>query len=240
LTKIESIADLMSQMDPDNAGRRWFRGHVDHAWPLRPSALRDLGWLDAESDMIKRFRQTAASRMRDRPAHEWEWVCMAQHHGVPTRLLDWSENPLIALYFAVEKDASDRGNVDGKLFSLDPERLNKANYGKPVGVLLLGQDEELNDYLPTAKPTMRRSGMAAVAPQSFDRIVAQSGVFTITHILDPLDLRESCPEAFEEFIIPQTAKAPLKNELKRLNITASTVYPDLEHIGLAIRDRYHS
>lgn len=189
--------------------------------------------------MIKRFRQVAASRIRDQPRHEWEWVCLAQHHGVPTRLLDWSENPLIALYFAVEKDASDRGNVDGKLFSLDPETLNEATAGRSMGVRLLGQDPELNDYLP-GSPSTKRGGVAVVAPQSFDRIVAQNGVFTVTHYLDSGTLQDSCPAAFEEFLIPQIAKASLRNELKSLSITPSTVYPDLEHIGFDVRDRYKS
>lgn len=240
LTKIESIGDLMKQVNPGSTGPKWFRGHIDEAWTLRPSALRDRGWLEAESDMIKRFRQAAASRIRYSPSNEWEWVCLAQHHGVPTRLLDWSENPLIGLFFAVESDASDRGPVDGKLFSLDPDSLNTNTAGRPTGVLLLGQDALLDEYLPSFEPKMKQGGLAVVAPQSFDRIVAQSGVFTVTHRLDPLNLSESCPHAIEEFLVPQTAKARLRNELERLNITAATVYPDLEHIGMAIKQRHHS
>lgn len=237
---IERIADLMRLVNTSGSETRWFRGQIDEAWGLKPSVLRDRGWLSAETDMIKRFRQAAASRMRDRPANDWEWVCVAQHHGVPTRLLDWSENPLIGLYFAVELDESDRGVVDGKLFSLDLDLLNAATVGKPTGVLLLGQDELLDEYLPGSSPTSKRGGLAVVAPQSFDRLVAQSGVFTITHSLDPLDIDQSCSEAIEEFLVPQTAKQYLRNELERLNITAATVYPDLEHIGISIKQRYHT
>ena len=76
---------------------------------------------------------------------------------------------------------------------LDPDLLNVTSAGKPTGVLLLGQDETLDEYLPSFTPTMKRGGVAVVAPQSFDRIVAQSGVFTVTHSLDPLDLDQSCP-----------------------------------------------
>ncbi len=202
--------------------------------------MRDRGWLEAEADMIKRFRQAGASRIRYQPSNEWEWVCLAQHHGIPTRLLDWSENPLIGLYFAAEADDAGNGPVDGKLFSLNPDLLNATSAGKPTGVLLLGQDDQLNEYLPSASPKMKQGGVAVIAPQSFDRIEAQSGVFTVTHSLDPLDLSESCPDAIEEFVIPQTAKAHLRAELERLNITAATVYPDLQHIGMAIKQRYQS
>jgi hypothetical protein len=188
--------------------------------------------------MIKRFRQSAASRIHDQISHDWEWVCLAQHYGVPTRLLDWSENPLVGLYFAVEKNESERGVVDGKLFVLNPDLLNERSAGKPTGVLLLGQDKMLDEYLPGSTADMKRGAVAAVAPQSFDRIVAQSGVFTITHRLDPLDLDKSCPDALEEFIVPQTAKVELKNELERLSVTAATVYPELEYLGTMIKRRH--
>jgi len=240
LIKIESVADLMKQVNSGGTGDSWFRGHIDDAWTLRPSVFRDRGWLEAEADMIKRFRQAVTSRIRCQPSNDWGWVCLAQHHGVPTRLLDWSENPLIGLYFAVEFDESDRGAVDGKLFSLDPDLLNADTAGRPTGVLLLGQDTLLDEYLPSFDSKMKQGGLAVVAPQSFDRITAQSGVFTVTHRLDPFDLGKSCPHAIEEFIVPQTAKSRLRNELERLNITAATVYPDLEHIGMAIKQRHHS
>lgn len=189
LVTIESIKDLMAQVNSRSTGTRWFRGHVDEAWTLRPSAFRDRGWFEAEVDMIKRFRQATAARIRSSPSNEWEWVCLAQHYGVPTRLLDWSENPLIGLFFAVESDDSDRGPVDGKLFSLDPDFLNADTAGRPTGVLLIGQDEQLDEYLPSFEPKMKRGGIGVVAPQSFDRIVAQSGVFTITHRLEGASFR---------------------------------------------------
>jgi hypothetical protein len=240
LNKIESIADLMAQVEPETTGFRWFRGHVDNLWTLRPSLLRDRNWVTAEADMIKRFRQAASSRVRYLPANEWEWVCLAQHHGIPTRLLDWSENPLVGLFFAVEKDDSERGPVDGKLFALNPDLLNEAGAGQPKGVMLLGEDKELDDYLPGKQFAMKLPKFAVVAPQSFDRIVAQSGVFTITHYLDPQDLEQSSSAVIEEFIVPQTAKARLRIELQRLNITEATVYPDLEYIGRAIKQQFHS
>lgn len=236
---IDNIDDVLRFVSYGGAGARWFRGQRDEAWALAPSVLRNRGWLEAEANMIKRFRQIGASRIRHQPSNEWEWVCLAQHHGIPTRLLDWSENPLIGLYFAVEAGSSG-DDVNGKLFSLDPDVLNEKTVGMPAGVLLLGQDELLDDYLPSSSPRMKRGSLAVVAPQSFDRIVAQSGVFTAAHKLDSQEIGKSCPEAIEEFVVPQTAKARLRVELQRLNITAATVYPDLEHISMAIKQLYGS
>lgn len=233
--EIRNVADLLTKVDVAGPGGRWFRGHIDDAWGLQPSVRRDRGWLDSEDDMIKRFRQTSVSRLRYRPQDNWEWVCLAQHHGIPTRLLDWTENPLVGLYFAVEHDESDRGVVDGKLYSLDPERLNEASTGRPTGILLLGQDRELDEYLPGVKPPLKRDHLAVVAPQTFDRVVAQSGVFTITHGLETADLDERRPEVVETWTVPATAKAFIRNELDRMHINAATVYPDLAHIGALIK-----
>ncbi len=59
----------------------------------------------------------------------WEWISLAQHYRVPTRLLDWSENPLVALYFAVEVDEDSNGaQVDGRVWALNPLQLNQSSY----------------------------------------------------------------------------------------------------------------
>lgn len=235
---ISSIEEFLEQIRRiDDGTPRWFRGQIDANWRLEPGLARNRGWLENETDMLKRFQQMSASRLRERPTSEWEWLCLAQHHGLPTRLLDWSENPLIGLYFAVERDSSDptSGPTDGCLFAISPTGLNQETYGQSTGTLLLGRDEVLNDYLPSRTPTQKRGSLAVIAPQGFDRIVAQSGVFTLTHRLDLQDLRVLGDSILETWMIPSSAKERLRNELDLLNVNASTVYPDLSHISVRIR-----
>jgi len=114
---------------------------------------------------------------------------------------------------------------------MDPLAVNAAHYAGPTGILLLDHDEALGEYLPdtlTAGP--RKSSLAVLAPRSFDRVIAQSGVFTVSHASDMRPLNTVVPAAFDSWTIPLPHKEQIRNELDTFNINASTVYPDLSHI----------
>lgn len=235
MEEIKSVSDLLQVLQTGNESPvTWFRGQVDATWRLEAGVARNRGWIEGEEQMLKRFKQEAASRLSPRPADNWDWLSLAQHNGLPTRLLDWSENPLVGLYFAVEVDAapdSDSQGTDGRLWSLQPEQLNQENVSKGApAVLLLGHDVMLNRYEPGAtEPKM--GPLAVVAPRSFDRIAAQSGTYTLFHREDLRPLDETTPDVLESWIVPLTAKERIRNELDALNINAATVYPDLSHLG---------
>lgn len=105
----------------------WFRGHADAGWELTPGVFR--GATDAppyvydETSMYHHF-QLISPEHRQHHQSAFDWLCLMQHYGMPTRLLDWTESPIIALLFAVEKEHHD--GVDGKLFALNARRLNAA------------------------------------------------------------------------------------------------------------------
>lgn len=181
---VTSISELIAAMhDVVDAGDiRWFRGQADVVWKLLPSLARPPNAPDKELALIKRFKQNAYSILPIVPAHNWHWLFLMQHHGAPTRLLDWTENPLVALYFAVDEKHPD---VDGVVWVLDPVGLNTDGsiQSEVNGELpFFGIDDELKPYETEAvgRPVVKQP-VAALAPRYFPRLAAQSGVFTVMH-----------------------------------------------------------
>lgn len=100
VTSISDLTTALSATRPMLGHPRWFRGQANAAWRLEPSLARPPASISKEAALIKRFRQNAITLISGEPHGDWAWLFLMQHHGLPTRLLDWSENPLIALYFA--------------------------------------------------------------------------------------------------------------------------------------------
>ena len=139
------------------------RGQARRNWSLRPSVGRDPENYEASRELqllneFKRLGQPliANSMMMD----DWDWLFVAQHHGLPTRLLDWTTNPLVAAYFACQPEGS--GRCDGELIAV---RISD------VGTLPIS-DRPANPFT-IQKPTFVYP--SAVAP----RISSQRGLFSI-------------------------------------------------------------
>ncbi|HYH80528.1 MAG TPA: FRG domain-containing protein [Longimicrobium sp.] len=136
---IESIADALKEAErwssvrarewewPDDVQQPnytqpfgvWYRGQ-SRQWPLAPSVFREYGGRHYnESSLIYHF-QARSPDFRLSHVSTFEWLCLMQHYATPTRLLDWTESVLVALYFAVERDPED----DGELYVLNTPLLN--------------------------------------------------------------------------------------------------------------------
>jgi FRG domain len=220
----------------------WFRGHADSQHRLVPSSLRDSTHQKNEAAMIVRFMQDAQSFLVDAPTDQWEWLFLAQHHGVPTRLLDWSENALVALYFACERTqrSDDLPPPDGDVWLLLPTRLNEItniwNSLHPEDLPMFGISSGLEPYHPFARnaPQQRLLPAAALATRRFRRITAQWGTFTITDQAVPLDSHEHASSFLRRIAVPVVAKDDIRTELSYLGIEERIVYPDLHRLGAKV------
>jgi hypothetical protein len=232
---VTSVVDLLKALEQRDE-YMLFRGHGNGAWPLVPSIGRPFirsakkvllvngyeDWKTLEDCLLEEFIKYSPPFLSVRPASKLEWLVLAQHHGLPTRLLDWNSNPLKALFFAVENPVH---KDDGAVWALSPN-----GWWTDVSKVEDGIDNAQHVY-------------PWYPDHSNPRIAAQEGCFTIfplpsnTAPLRPLrtDGSDKLIEFADKLIIPAGAKEGLRIELKRLGVTHQTLFPGLD--GLATRIR---
>jgi hypothetical protein len=236
---VRSVSDVLralKEQSPHNC-LTWFRGQSKCAWSLVPSLARNRKHLQAENALIKRFMQNAVPHMTKTITEEWEWMFLMQHHRAPTRLLDWSESPLAALYFAVTENPT----RDGAVWSLDPIALNKEaklSFQFSAEIPAFGRDKVMTNYLPSTvhEGSAVLNPVAIVGPRNTARMAAQLGTFTINHRShDPIE-RIGAGKHVWRWIIPAKAKREIARELVYLGISALTLFPELDRVADVSRE----
>ena len=212
----------------------WWRGHGDEAWSLRPTVYRAKHGRDYENQISLLFRRGATTRHHSLPQPDDPagWLSLMQHYRLPTRLLDWTESPLFALWFAVWSESE----KDGALWALRPYQLNHHQ---------LGQAAVLNPLDPRAQalitPVFEGGGASpphtvAVYPEHVDiRLAVQFSAFTLHGNDVPLDALPNASDFSVKFTIPAEAKRPLAQTLDALGVRRSTIFPDLENLAAELQ-----
>lgn len=240
---ISSVADFLTAIRADRSARPgtiWFRGHSDATWNLLPGFMRSTSDT-SETTLLNRFRQSAAMLAERRPMTSFDWTFLMQHYGVPTRLLDWSESPLISMYFAVE-DWADKPNTDAALWCLWPTLLNQnANIvDKVEGQYIPSfEDDELQGYTVDSLRQNTRLELfpvATIATRNNARIQAQMGTFTIHHNKKIAIEEVGDHSHVAKYIIPYANKEALAEELKLLGMTQFSLFPELASVGAILKD----
>lgn len=227
----------------------WFRGNQRSQFKLVPSLYRhpttktETDFRKLERDLMARFRQRSIPYHSRDLRDDWEALFFMQHYGVPTRLLDWTENPLVALHFALmlsRGSVACRASTPAIVWVLDPFAWNRAalhHVSYRDGPLTAG-DDNLKGYVP-ALPTgtaMSEFPVALYGAHNSPRIVAQQGAFTIfgasRRPMEKLIGTGRFPSSALSCIITHPARiASMRNSLLNLGITETVVFPDLD--GLA-------
>jgi hypothetical protein len=123
LRDIYTLEEYLEEIHKDlPEGRKYFRGQsrlVSAGYPLMPSigryaflAKKNLAERDElEREVLDVFSNNLVSYVQHLPTNDWERLAIAQHHGIPTRFMDWTENPLVALYFSVRETKKDKAGT---------------------------------------------------------------------------------------------------------------------------------
>lgn len=249
-TIVDSVASLLDTIQSleypcgPSPQHLWFRGCTNKDYRLLSSFARDMHSPQLEQSLLNAFKQNAIQFLDHRPNSEWEWIFLARHYSVPTRLLDWTESPLIALFFATRDSKASEAHppTDGALWFLLPHLLNReAGIDRPndPGLPMFDDaDDFLRTYLPktlAAEETTRLNPIAGIGIRNSKRMQAQQSVFTVSH-RDPVPV-EQVGDATHvgRCIIPAGRKPYIRDELAFLKINKLTVFPELDNAAWLAR-----
>lgn len=232
---ISSITDLKTSHE-----KLWFRGHPDVSYALQPTVYRPPYKWENELPLLHQFKARAARFIDNPPSTNIEWLFIMQHHATPTRLLDWSENALIALAFATQYRSAKHFGKDAAVWCLNPLKLNENIRFSEF------PDEPIpnicdNTELQTMFESPRQNyPVAIIGPQNTARIIAQRGVFTLFPNKDSFSLEnlEHAEEFLFKIVIPETSINSISDDLYYMGITESTIFPELDSISKELRKHY--
>lgn len=208
--RIKSFIDFHQVVDEDH-GELTYRGVKNKEYKLvskigRSSALKNLRHNEYERVLFDIFKLQSPPLIGSVPKNDWEWMALAQHHGLPTRLLDWTRNPLVALYFTTEGEF----HSDGAVFILK------------AGSML---------NLVTSSSPFKISGEHVVLPPSLtSRQVAQAALFTVSGT----PRKPLVKGITAKIVIPRERKGEIQRTLKRYGIDRGALFPDLDGLAASI------
>jgi hypothetical protein len=224
--RIATFADFVKYLQQANSSSLViYRGQKEDR-PLLPKFARDfLGpdILAREQQLFALFKRQAVSYVNPAPTNDWDWLSIAQHHGLPTRLLDWTRNLLAALWFAVRQER-EPPKEEGVVWSFSPP-----------------EDDVIRD--PDAKespsPFAGRHTKVFEPRHITPRIRSQDGLFTVHRYVDakdrfiPLEKNTLHRPRLEKILVPNTSFDSIARDLDRCGVHAASLFQDLD--GLSVR-----
>jgi hypothetical protein len=227
IAKIKEFIELATWISSD--GQVVFRGQRRDR-PLIPSIGRDKEskrWFYVEKEVFEEFKREAVPYLEFSPQNNWQWLSVAQHKRLPTRLLDWTKNPLVALWFTVCSPAYEEKPGIVWAYIYEAKDAISSTTDLPSTLFSPFNIDRTYLYFPE---------------HVFPSIQAQSGVFTIHHRQTennefvPFEDTKDADLLLSKIEIPADAFPTIRYHLFRLGITPSSLFPGIS--GLVERIKY--
>lgn len=209
---IQTFTELHEIIDRYEARIVIYRGMNSVKYPLIPKIGRivppkSIGAREAnEKEILRLFKERALRFLDFIPTSNWDWLALGQQHGLPTRLLDWTNNPLVACYFAVEEPSQDDS------------------------VIYAYQNESYINVEQSPEPFRYRDVGKFIPRHLSPRITSQGGLFTIHP--RPYEPFES--DDMEKIIIPRHSRSELKKTLNKYGVDRFSLFPSLDGLSAHI------
>lgn len=251
----EDVQKLLFNFEPENELYRFrssyaYRGVDSAEYKLETSLMR-LNNTTAEKHLLRNFKKYAKSILKD-DQNIWELLAVAQHYGLPTRLLDWSFSPYVALHFATSN--TDKFKENGAIWCLNipkvhellPKPYNeklKSEESYVFTVDMLNDITQANTLLEFDNSKEGEDFVICLEPPSIDeRIINQYAMFTVisnsNKKLD--DLLKNHTDIYQKIIIPAHLKLEIRDKLDQANINERMIYPGLQGISTWLKRYYEN
>jgi FRG domain len=231
--------------------RHAFRGNSNVSHKLEPGLMRIGGeYWTRERHLFRNFKKYAHRNVVEQDSF-WHWLSVAQHHGLPTRLLDWTYSPLVAMHFATSNLA--HFGIDGCVWKVDYDQIHKhlpnglrktlADEGAQIFTVDL-LDKTARD-LPAldSMPSDLADFVIFFEPPSIDdRIVNQFAYFSVASnpqlVIDDWLMNVREPNAWTKIIIPATLKWEIRDKLDQANLSERVLFPGLDGLTQWLKRHY--
>jgi hypothetical protein len=210
---ISSFEEFHAIVKNHHESKYVFRGHSNAEWPLLPKVARNVflgGYKKGltEKVMLDSWKRYSEHQLVNKPIDDWDWLTLAQHHGLATRLLDWTKNPLVALYFATE--ISNLSN-------------NACVYILNFNNISISTDKT-NPFTISDSGIFYPKGLSA-------RVINQRGIFSISGT-PTTPFNELVPDMmFKKILIKKNAIKSIRKVLELYSVNEYAIYQDLDSLS---------
>jgi hypothetical protein len=253
--RVESWGELQDELFADSwnedigrfRSRYAFRGLSDVDYRLETTLIRlDGDYATLERHLLRNFKKYAHQNVVERDSF-WHWLSVAQHYGLPTRLLDWTYSPYVALHFATAN--LERFDTDGVIWAVNyllahkllPDALRTVLYQEGANVFTVEMlAESISNLTEFERLSSNETPLFFEPPSIDERIINQFGFFSVMpgvrDVMD--DWLISHPGLWRKIVIPADLKWEVRDKLDQANITERVLFPGMDGLSRWLKRHY--